>query len=100
MYLRIYKNKSEYLILGNEDKQDLGLEQYHIEGIKIYAFMWELFITSMEISERLKKGRQVTQSSNPVLWDKDVRREMKKTLDKNILETVVTYGAEVLDIRS
>ena len=53
-----------------------------------------------EIAGRIIKGRKLIQSLNSVLWDKKMKTttKKKKTIYGSIVQSVLTYGAEVRDV--
>lgn len=100
--LNINMKKSEYLSVGTEDIQDLDMEDEKMKGTKAFTYLGVVFDKTgssyKEIEKRINKGRYVIRTLNSVLWDKDIRKGTKRMIYKSIIESTVTYGAEVWDI--
>ena len=52
-------------------------------------------ISVAEIKNRIAQGKQVTRELHSTLWSNQLRPETKIKMYKIIVESIVTYGAEV-----
>lgn len=69
----INTNKSEYIIIGNDDLDNLRQKQKNIKWVRTCKFLRVLFYKQGniqdEIAERISKGKKVTGSLNSIIWD-------------------------------
>jgi hypothetical protein len=89
----INKNKSEYLIFENNEKEDLPLEDICVSGEDKCKYMGALFTkdgcSNEDINNRANKGRNVIRSVNSVLWNESLRTVTKKRMYKAVAQSVV-----------
>lgn len=100
--LKMNLNKCEYLIIGSDERNNLPLDNGTIKGVEKCKYLGVLFnkqgTSKDEVQERIIKGRKTIGALNSVLWDKDIRKDTKMRIYKTIVQSVMTYGAEVWDL--
>ena len=100
--LKINMEKTEYLIVGSNDRNNLILDQAEIKNVNSFKYLGvtvtESGSSEIEIKKRIGQGRQVTRQLNGILWNTHIRQETKIRIYKTIVESIVTYGAEVWEM--
>jgi hypothetical protein len=93
----INKRKCQCMIFGNNDKEDLPLEDNYISGVDKCKYLGVLFTknskSNEEINNRVDNGRNIIWSLNSILWDKSLRKITKKRIYKTMVQSVMIYGA-------
>ena len=100
--LTINTEKSEYIVVGKDEIENLPLEETHMVRVKQCKYLGALFNkkgnSNEEITQRIIKGRNIIRALNLVLWDKDMKMETKKRIYESIVKPTTIYGSEVWDI--
>ena len=101
--LTINTGKSEYVVVGKDEIENLPLGETHMVGVKQCKYLGALFNkkgnSNEEITQRIIKGRNIIRALNSVLWDKDMKMKTKKRVYESIVKpTKPSYGSEVWDI--
>nr|CAI5864969.1 unnamed protein product [Callosobruchus analis] len=95
-------SKCEYLIVGNEEINDLTLDTGTIKGVKCSKYLGIIFNkkgnSENEIQERINRGRAVTRTINSLLWNKKITRATKKRMYSSLVQSVTLYGSELWDV--
>ncbi|XP_030752249.1 uncharacterized protein LOC115879488 [Sitophilus oryzae] len=90
--LQMNLSKCEYLIVGNEEINDLILDTGTIKGVKSNKYLGIIFNkkrnSENEIQERVNKGRTVTRTLNSLLWNKQIKRSTKKRIYSSLVQSV------------
>jgi hypothetical protein len=88
----INKKKSEHMIFGSNEKEDLPLEDEYISGVDKCKYLWVLFTknddSNEEINNKVNKGRNI-KSVNSTLRDKNLRKITKKRIYKTMAKKVM-----------
>jgi hypothetical protein len=86
------KKKCEYMIFGNNEKEDLSLEVNYVSEVDKCKYLRVPFTkngnSNKEINNRANKGRNVIRSLNSILWNKGLRKIKKKRIYKSMVQSV------------
>lgn len=96
--LTINTDKTEYIVAGNVQR-NLQLPKGVVRGVNSYKYLGTIIssdgASTQEIKSRINQGRVVTSQLNSVLWSNQIKEDTKIRIYKSIVESIVTYGAEV-----
>lgn len=99
--LTINMEKTEYLVAGAND-HDLELDRGTIGSTNSYKYLGVNITkdgsSENEIKIRIGQGKGITKQLNGVLWSKHIRPEIKIRIYKTLVESIMTYGAEVWEL--
>lgn len=99
--LTINTEKTEYLVAGANDR-DLVLDRGTIGSTNSYKYLGVNITkdgsSENEIKRRIGQGKVITKQLNSVLWSRQIRPEIKIRIYKTLVESIMTYGAEVWEL--
>jgi hypothetical protein len=96
--LEVNTEKTQYLVVGRNGR-DLNVNGKIIKNVEEYKYLG-VTITSngsdkKDVANKIVKGKALTSQLNSILWSLNIRKDIKKRIYKTIVESAVTYGAEV-----
>uniref|UniRef100_A0A1B6I2T3 Reverse transcriptase domain-containing protein n=1 Tax=Homalodisca liturata TaxID=320908 RepID=A0A1B6I2T3_9HEMI len=99
--LEVNMDKTQYLVIGREGR-DLNINGNVIKNVDEYNYLG-CTITSdgrdeKDIMNKVTKGKSIVSQLNSILWNLNIRKDIKRRIYESIIESTVTYGAEVWTI--
>lgn len=97
--LQISLEKTEYMVIGNKETPNLQMEENEIKGVNEFKYLGTIFDKNgsieSEIKRRINQGRVAVRMLNGIWWDEHITRTTKVMIYRSIVESILTYGAEV-----
>lgn len=98
--LNINFNKTEYMVTGTEANfQILIDDDIEVKQVENFKYLGCTIsrdgIGKEEVRNKVEQGKKVVGCLNSIWWDKHIRKEVKKRIGRTMVESVMTYGAEV-----
>ena len=101
--LEVNTGKTQYLAIGVEGA-DLDIDGRIIKNVPEYNYLGVLITKDgndeRDILSKVGKGKAITSQLNSSLWNVNIRKDIKKRIFTSIVESTVTYGAEVWTIKN
>ena len=101
--LTVNTKKTEYMIVGNEEKQNLDADNCEIKHCSSFKYLGVTLSTNgksvEDITNKIGQGRRVIRQLNSLLWNKKIANKTKRTVYKTIVESICTYGSETWELR-
>jgi len=97
--LKLNVKKTKYMAIGDTSR-DLQLEDGKgISHVNEYNYLGVRITKDgnhkPEIDDRIKRGRAAITKRNSILWDRDVTPKTKTHIYRAIVESTITYAAEI-----
>ena len=96
--LKINTNKTEYLVIGENDSDPEVEINTSIKKCNEYKYLGSFIsqegTSKKDVTYRAHQGRKSIRSMNALLWSNQIKLETKMTIYKSIVEPILTYGAE------
>lgn len=100
--LTINLKKTEYMVVGDEEMEDLEIGTSTIQNVSSFKYLGVTFSkngkSTQDVINKIGQGRRVINQLNSVLWSGKISKKIKITLYRTIVESITTYGAEVWEL--
>ncbi|XP_030752386.1 uncharacterized protein LOC115879632 [Sitophilus oryzae] len=100
--LRINTKKTEYMVVGDDEREDLDVGIGTIKNVCTFKYLGVTFTTNgkstQDIANKVGQGKRVIGQLNSLLWSDKISQKTKILLYKAIVESITTYGAETWEL--
>lgn len=96
--LEVNTEKTQSMVIGGKG-QDIELDNGIIKTVKYYDYLGVTICEDgkddKDILKKIGRGKNMTKTLHPLLWNKNLTKKTKINIFKTIIEPVTTYGSEV-----
>lgn len=100
--LTINTTKTEYLVVGERNEEDLDIEATKIRHCKAFKYLGVTISedgkSTNDINNKIGQGKRAIRQLNSIIRSDKITRTTKSRIYKSVVESITTYGCETWEL--